>query len=86
MSLPRPPRSPRPHLVDELSCLHRFFSSLLEADTNTYTTAGAEYCGRVYKDGNTVPDGQRIGETVAREFVINDKQQLPLPATDDDDE
>lgn len=47
---------------------------------------GTDYCGRVYKDGDTLPDDQRIGETVAHEFVIDDTQRLPMPAQEDLDE
>ena len=69
-----------------LNHICRFFSTLLDADTNTYTAMGAEYSGRVYRDGDMVPDDQRIGETVAREFIIDDTQQLPTLATEEDDD
>ncbi|EPS97808.1 hypothetical protein FOMPIDRAFT_1149526, partial [Fomitopsis schrenkii] len=52
-----------------------FFTSLLDADCKAYTAMGTDYCGRVYKDGDTLPDDQRIGETVAHEFVIDDTQR-----------
>ena len=51
-----------------------------------FRSMGAEYSGRVYRDGDMVPDDQRIGETVAREFIIDDTQQLPTLATEEDDD